>query len=148
MPHPELIPAQNHDLSLLADLMQEYYTLDGLNYSRHVTQAVESLIQSPEYGQVWLIRLSEDTIGYCVLTWWFSLEFQGKSAFLDEIYLRPNFRGQGLGSHVIDEVSEFCRQRGICALRLEVEHENQGAFKVYHRQGFKEHPRYLMSKWL
>lgn len=148
MSNLNLIPATVQDQEQLARLMQEYYALDGLVYNAQVAQAVVQLIQSPQYGQIWLVQLSQAIIGYCVLTWWFSLEFQGKSAFLDEIYLREGFRGQGLGSQIISQLADYCRQRNICALRLEVEHENQGAYHMYQGQGFVAHPRYLMSKWL
>lgn len=148
MSNLNLNPATLQDQEQLACLMQEYYALDGLLYNAQVAQALVQLIQNPQYGQIWLVQLSQEIIGYCVLTWWFSLEFQGKSAFLDEIYLREDFRGQGLGSQIIARLSDVCRQNNICALRLEVEHENQGAYQMYQRQGFLAHPRYLMSKWL
>lgn len=143
-----LVPAAAGDLPQVIAMMQAYYALDGLIYTPEVEAAVTELISRPDDGRVWLIRQGDKNVGYAVVTFWYSLEFRGPAAFLDEIYLEEQARGSGLGGEVIETLADFCRGRGIRTLRLEVEHENERAQRAYHKAAFEAHPRHLMTKWL
>lgn len=143
-----LVPAQPADLPQILTMMQAFYALDGLEYSPDVAAAVTGLLEQPEAGRVWLVQQQTRVIGYAVATFWYSLEFRGKAAFLDEIYLEDTARGQGLGGEAIEAVAAFCQSLGARSLRLEVEHENTRAQRAYHKAGFFTHPRHLMTKWL
>lgn len=144
-----LKPAQPEDIPLITTMMAEYYAMDGLDFEAEAaTQAVQNLMEEPAFGYAYLIQHEGQSAGYLVMTFWYSLEFRGRSAFIDEIYLRPDFRNLGLGSQVIESVSSACKAQGIKTLRLEVEHENTRAQAVYRKNGFEAHPRDLMTKWL
>ena len=45
-------------------------------------------------------------------------------------------------------VEDACRDLGVEALHLEVERGNTRAQTVYHKAGFADHDRYLLTKWL
>ena len=45
-------------------------------------------------------------------------------------------------------LADVCRTEGIAALHLEVERANTIAQEVYRKQGFKDHDRYLLTKWI
>jgi GNAT superfamily N-acetyltransferase len=83
-----------------------------------------------------------------VLTFGFSLEFHGRNALLDELYLREEFRGRGLGRASLVRAEEICRREGIRAVHLEVDRVNVRAQEVYRKAGYKDHDRYLLTKWL
>ncbi len=87
-------------------------------------------------------------MGYVVLTFGFSLEFKGRDAFVDEIYFRESHRGRGLGRQAIDLLVETCRSLGVRALHLEVGRENDSALEFYKRNGFVNHGRSLMTRWI
>lgn len=147
----DLQPASLAELPQVLKMMQAYYALDGLEYTPAVEAAVAGLLELPDHGQIWLVTdpvQQDQPVGYAVVTFWYSLEFQGKAAFLDEIYLEESARGQGQGGEVIEALSQFCRSLGIQTLRLEVEHENTRAQRAYEKAGFITHPRYLLTKWL
>ena len=99
-------------------------------------------------GSAYLVLLDEQLVGYFVLTFCFSLEFHGKFALLDEIYILEVFRKQKLGSAIVEFVEGVCKKMGIKALRLEVGQENQAAQSLYRTMGFKQDLRYLFTKWL
>lgn len=104
------------------------------------------LVGDASLGRVWLICTAGTAIGYMVLTLGFSLEYGGRDAFIDEIYIREPSRGQGIGTHALSFAEERCRALGVRALHLEVERANSGAYNVYRRVGFVDHDRYLMTK--
>jgi diamine N-acetyltransferase len=100
------------------------------------------------YGRIWLLELEQCPVGYLVLTFGFILEFHGKHAVIDEIYLRPNYRGHGYFKMALRFVESFCQQSKIRCLRLEVEKRNEKAQESYLRAGFRQHERLLMTKLL
>lgn len=108
---------------------------------------LELLLGREDLGGVWLICADETPVGYIVLTWGFSLEFGGRDAFVDELYIEEGCRGQGVGRQTLAFAESICRARDIQALHLEVERENVNAQAVYERVGFEKRAGYfLMSK--
>jgi GNAT superfamily N-acetyltransferase len=85
---------------------------------------------------------------YLVITFGFSLEFGGRDAFVDELYVADEARGQGLGTLALEVAEAACREAGIHALHLEVEHVNARARALYERTGYQAHDRHLMTKKL
>jgi ribosomal protein S18 acetylase RimI-like enzyme len=97
---------------------------------------------------VWLINNGDETIGYVVLTLGYSLEYHGRDAFIDEICIRESHRGKGIGAEVFKIVEATCRRLEVQALHLEVERANTRAQAFYHKVGFEDHDRYLLTKWI
>lgn len=137
------------DFSMVFALMREYYAHDRLVFEQAAAaKALRQLLREPESGRVWLIEAGAECLGYMVLCLGYSLEYHGRDAFVDEIYLREKYRGQGLGKRALQFVEEECRKLGVHALHLEVERENTVAHEVYRKHGFVDHDRYLMTKWI
>jgi GrpB-like predicted nucleotidyltransferase (UPF0157 family)/ribosomal protein S18 acetylase RimI-like enzyme len=134
------------DVDLVLSLMQEYYAHDHLAFDREQAgDALRALIAGPVLGEVWLVELAGQTIGYVALTFGFSLECGGRDAFIDELFLRASHRGQGVGTRVIRHALSRCAELGIRAVRLEVMRHNPEALRLYTRLGFEEHDRYLLT---
>ncbi len=137
------------DIDALLVLMREYYQYDGLDFREiRARSAVQALLADPSAGGIWLIEQSGESVGYCVLGTAFSLEFHGRTAFLDELYVREEWRGKGIGAQALRFIERECRMRGLHALRLEVERANRRARQVYQHAGFSPHDRDIMTKWL
>ena len=146
---PRLRFATDADLQRVLEMMCKYYAHDHLKFEeRAAEKALKRLLADETLGRVWIIHESNHPVGYFVVTFLYSLEFHGMSAFLDELYVGASHRGKGIGKRVIAYVHEYCAAQGIKALRLEVEHENTQARHLYRKTGFKEHTRYLMTMWL
>jgi ribosomal protein S18 acetylase RimI-like enzyme len=142
--------ATEPDLDTLLDLMDALYREDGsTRLSRDAAAgALRRLLGEPERGLVWLIERGGEPAGYLVLTWGFSLEFHGRDAFIDELYVAPAHRGAGLGSRAIALAERACLEHGAGALHLEVELGNERAYALYRRTGFAERGLRLMTKRL
>jgi GNAT superfamily N-acetyltransferase len=137
------------DVAALLDMMREFYALDGYPFDeRAARSALMDLVGDPTLGRVWLARAGDEPIGYVVLTLGFSLEFHGRDAFVDELYVRLDHRGQGVGKRAIALVEATCRELGVRALHLEVERSNAAALQLYRTHAFIDHDRTLLTKWL
>jgi GNAT superfamily N-acetyltransferase len=141
--------ANHSDVDLLVELMQEFYTVEHLPFHLRVArQGLQQILSNSLFGLVHLISSDGVVIGYIVLTFGFSLEFHGRDAMVDELYLREFHRGKGIGKACLQFVEEICRREGIKALHLEVERVNTRAQAVYRQAGYLDHDRYLLTKWL
>lgn len=141
--------ASHGDLDILMQFVAEFYQLDGHQFDPPtMSQALTDLIAHEQYGRVWLIAQGDRPIGYVVLTFGYSLEYHGRDAIVDEIYLQEPFRGQGIGKQTFAFVEAACRQLGIHALHLEVMTANEAAYDFYRRLGYEGRPSHFLHKWL
>jgi GNAT superfamily N-acetyltransferase len=140
-------PAERSDIATLVTFMRGLYEFDHLPFDEQATrEALEKFLSGEMPSRVWLIESNGEAIGYIVLTYGCSLEYGGKDAFLDEIYITENHRGQGAGRRALEFVEQVCRSERVEALHLAVEHENRRAQAIYLQFGFRRHERYLMTK--
>jgi GNAT superfamily N-acetyltransferase len=137
------------DLPLLTPLVQAHHEAAGFAYEEEpARQALQQLVTTARLGRVWWVDWEGAPIGYAVLTFSFSVEFQGQYAVLDEVYLLPEHQGKGHFKHLIALVEAHCWRWGVRTLRLEVETKNARAQRAYHKVGFRAHDRPLMTKRL
>jgi ribosomal protein S18 acetylase RimI-like enzyme len=137
------------NIEILIALMQELYAHERLTFEEQAARsALQLILGNDSYGQIHLIYANKAIAGYLVVTFGFSLEFRGRDAFVDELYIQEEYRGQGIGKKSLQFAEEICREQGIQALHLEVERENANAQAVYRKAGFVDHDRYLLTKWL
>ena len=59
---------------------------------------------------------------------------------LKRMYVRPEFRGTGLGRRLLVHLASHARSRGITLLRLETGHQSAAALGLYERFGFRRIP--------
>ena len=129
--------------------MQGLYEHAGMTWSRTVAErSLRELVNTPEKGGAWVIRSQGEAVGYLVLTLAFSLEFGGVFALLDELYIEPGRRGQGIGSATLRFAEVESREMGAATLRLETGKDNIDAVRFYERHGLGRDERYLMTKRL
>jgi ribosomal protein S18 acetylase RimI-like enzyme len=145
----DLKVANESDTEFLVQFIREFHELEALPFEEDIDRTVlAKLLQDDSLGKVWLIQDGSEPIGYIVLTFGYSLEFRGRDAFIDELYVRERYRGQGIGTRALQFVLEVCPSLEIQALHLEVDRKNTAAQHLYRKVGFEDHDRYLMTKWI
>lgn len=145
---PSVRPATPADLRLLIPMVRELQSHEHLPApGKEVEAALRTLLADERFGCVLVAEQAGKPVGYVLLGFGFSLEFHGRDAFVDELYVADAARGQGLGTLLLDAAEMACRARGIKALHLESGHGNPRATGLYERRGFKAHERHLMTKW-
>ena len=148
-PRIRIDPAMPRDIDELLPLMREFYAGERLPFDEVVLRrALGELWAEPLHGGAWLARVDEEAVGYVVLCCGFSLEYGGRDAFVDELYVHPVWRDRGIGNRLLNAMEAGCRAAGVAALHLEVDHDNPDGKRLYARRGFVDHQRHLMTKWL
>lgn len=146
---PDFRVAYESDVNTLLEFMRAYYSFDGHGFDcAKARAALTVLLRDANLGRAWLILDDETPVGYIVLCFGYSLEWLGRDAFIDEFYLREEFRGRGWGRKTMAFVENAAREAGIRTLHLEVVQKNVAALQVYRKIGFAEHKSTFLSKWI
>jgi ribosomal protein S18 acetylase RimI-like enzyme len=104
------------------------------------------LLSQPSAGRVWLIERGRVPVGYVALCFGFSLEWGGRDAFVDELYVEPLARRRGLGRAAVRFALAQAARHGVRAIHLEVEQTNAAARALYARLGFRSNDRRIMTR--
>ncbi|PJK14942.1 GNAT family N-acetyltransferase [Lysobacteraceae bacterium NML07-0707] len=137
------------DIECLLNAMQDFYVLEKLPWDRaRQRQLLQALLGQPESGYLLLAEQQGELAAYAVVGLCYGLEFHGRFALLDELYVLPQFQGIGLASRMLEACETAARTQGCNALRLEVSDDNPRARAIYEKRGYRVQPRRLMSYWL
>ena len=117
-------------------MSEEFYASPAVEHAVphefHV-RAFEEMMRSDDYIEGFLLMDGAVPAGYALLQKTYSREAGGLTIWIDEIYLRPAFRGKGLAKAFF----AFAETLGARRLRLEVEPENVHAVALYQKLGYR-----------
>lgn len=133
------------DRTLFLELMNEFYHSEAVLHPvpvEFMERSFAELTRSEEYLTAFLLEKADTVGGYALLSRSYSPEAGGIVIWLEELYLRPAFRGQGLGSAFLEYMKE---QVPAARYRLEVEPDNDRAKALYRRHGFEIFPYQQMK---
>lgn len=99
----------------------------------------------PRAGAVFL---AGDGDGVAVLSYAVALEHGGRVAWLDELYVVPHLRGEGLGRALLLAAVAHARSSGCKTVELEVVRGHDRAARLYLRESFHRLPRTRFSRAL
>lgn len=85
-------------------MMRRYYAEDGYPFvEADAREAVSGLIRDDNLGRLWSIQDRGRVIGYLAVTLGFSLEYRGRDAFIDELFVMEEARGKGPGARSLGD---------------------------------------------
>jgi GNAT superfamily N-acetyltransferase len=114
----QIRPATADDVATLVALMTAFYA--EANYPlppAPATRAFHTLLAEPQLGGVWLAEDAATAVGHVVLTLSYSMEYGGMRGFIDDLYVRPEARGRGIGAAMLAAVRSACVDRGGRAMQ-------------------------------
>jgi ribosomal protein S18 acetylase RimI-like enzyme len=139
--------ATQADADALTGLIRKYYEFDQIPFHEEEIRAgLAVFLGEPAQWRAWLIQQDQNSVGYMILSMGVDLEVGGPLGTITDLYLEPEWRGQGIGRKALGFLEDFCREEGLKALELQVERDNSEAFALYHSFGFHPHDRIPMSK--
>jgi len=125
-------------LELLAVQLEEHDIVLG---TERLAAAVDGCLADPTRGRIFVARSADGTIGVAYMSLAWVLEHGGRTAWLDELYVRPAHRERGVGTALLRAVLDAARAAGAAAVDLEVESSHARAAALYERHGFRRHQR-------
>jgi GNAT superfamily N-acetyltransferase len=138
--------ARPADVPELVELMTDFYAEAGFPLPPEpAMRTFAALLDDPRLGRVWMMEADGEPAGYVVLTVSFSMEYGGLRGFIDDLFVRPGFRGRGLAAAALDELRSTAETLGVRALLVEVGPHNATAQRVYRRIGLDDTGHVLLS---
>lgn len=118
------------------EMAENFYNSDAVSHKipkENFKSAFESAINNNPYIKLYILEIEGIIAGYAAIAVTFTTEGGGKTVWLDELYIKPEHRGKGLGRELIG----FLKSDGIIKrIRLEITPENEKAKKLYISEGF------------
>ena len=136
------------DKDVYLEMTGEFYTSDAVVHDipkEHCEATFEELMRSDQYAKAYILEEEGKTAGYVLLSKTFSQEAGGLVLWVEELYLRPEFQGKGLGSKVLTQMDQLLGKQ-VRRLRLETEPDNERARDLYCRLGYSALPYLQMIK--
>jgi GNAT superfamily N-acetyltransferase len=129
----------------LNDLIQrQFEEHDILITGDILVSAIHEVLVRSELGFFVIAKENEQIIGLAAVSFVWTLEYGGRSAWLDELYVLPEHRGQGIGGLLLEKVVEEAQREECRAIDLEIKEEHRRAERLYEKKGFK---RLMRSRW-
>ena len=104
---------------------------------------IENCLHNRQYLEGYVFEQGRQLLGYGMLAKSFSTEFGKPCIWIEDLYVKEQYRGAGIGSAFLKFVAK--KYEG-CILRLEVEEENERAIHVYEKCGFSVLPYMEMKR--
>jgi ribosomal protein S18 acetylase RimI-like enzyme len=131
-------PCSPKDHGTLLKFIIAYYRFDKIPFQRKsLEQGLHTLLRNLSLGKAWLMECHKKPVGYAIVTYNFDLEYGGVEAMLTDLYVDKRCRNNGIGSLALYEIEDFCRERGIRTIELQVQHHNKSAETFYRKAGFR-----------
>lgn len=137
---PAMRKIERTDRDVFIEMGKEFYAseavLADIDVSYHEA-AFDELMRSDEYLECYIFEDGKTACGYALLNKTYSREAGGRVIWIEELYVRREYRNKGIGSDFFEWLFENCP---AARYRLETEPENVRACKLYSRLGFEPLP--------
>lgn len=135
-----------NDKTEIIDMMREFYSSEAVstNGSDEIFATdFEKCTDDSPYVEGYVFEKEKIILGYAMIAKSFSTEFGKSCIWLEDLYVKKDFRGKGIIPKFIKYIENLYPNT---ILRLEAEEENTHAVHVYEKAGFTRLPYLEMKK--
>ncbi len=137
MPEIEIRVATEDDVPLVLSLIKELAEYERLSHEVVVTEEMlrDSLFEERRVAEVVLGYLGDDPAGFALFFHNFSTFLGKPGIYLEDLYVKPEFRGAGVGRALLVYLAKLARERGCGRLEWWVLDWNEPAIRFYKALG-------------
>jgi GNAT superfamily N-acetyltransferase len=139
-------PMTDNDKLNVLEMMRVFYASPAIytNGSEEIfLNDIENCVNYNPYLEGYIFESTNDIQGYAMVAKSFSTEFGKPCIWIEDLYIKEEYRGSGIGSMFMDFIT---KKYTDCIYRLEVEEENERAVKLYEKSGFSVLPYMEMKR--
>ena len=139
-------PMKAEDKEAVLSMMRVFYTSPAVHTdgSEEIFSAdIDNCVNDNPFLEGYMIENDGVAKGYAIIAKSFSTEFGKTCIWIEDLYIKEELRGLGIGKTVLDFITSRYKD---CIFRLEVEEENARAVRLYTKCGFAPLPYMEMKK--
>ena len=142
----EIRPALPADVPALLALVRRYWEFEGIEGfdALRVELTLQRLLATPALGAAWVAGAGGTLAGYLIAVHVLSIEHQGLMAEIDEFFVLPQARAQGIGAQLLAAAERALAARGCVRLQLQLGVGNAAARAFYERRGYASRRGYAL----
>lgn len=127
--------ATENDFEEIINLFSEFAAFE--KQPDKMVNTLEKMKTESAFFHCFVAVTHEGTIvGYA--TYFFAyFTWVGKSLYMDDLYVKPEFRGRGIGTQLIKAVIAYAKEAKCAKVRWQVSHWNTPAIEFYNSLGAK-----------
>jgi len=131
--------ATTADIPQLGELLDILFTqeVDFIPDRAKQERGLRLIIEQPEVGRILVARDGREVIGMVNLLFTVSTAEGGKVILLEDMVVRPQRRGAGIGLALVEAAIAFAGEQGFLRITLLTDEENNQAQWFYGRAGFR-----------
>lgn len=136
------------DLPHLADLLAELFALesDFVPEREKQLRGLQLVLDNPETGRLFVLRIGGEVAGMANALITVSTAEGGRVLLLEDVIVRREHRGGGLGRKLVEHVLEWAKQQGMTRVTLLADRDNHAALDFYRRLGFESSHMTVLRK--
>ena len=133
----ELRLAGSQDVAEIVAFIRELAEYEKLAHEMVATEEMihESLFGPQPSAEVVIASVDERAAGFALFFTNFSTFLGRPGLYLEDLFVRPAFRGHGIGKALLQYLAEIARTRGYGRMEWSVLDWNQSAIDFYERMG-------------
>ncbi|MFO0900284.1 MAG: GNAT family N-acetyltransferase [Pirellulales bacterium] len=130
------------DVPALADLLAVLYAQEAEFIFERTTQerGLRLILAAPALGQIFVARDEERLLGMVNLLFTISTAEGAPACWLEDVVVRPESRGVGIGGQLVEHAIDYARRHGFRRISLLTDRTNEAAQRFYARHGFVSSP--------
>ena len=127
------------DLDDMAELLTELFTQEEDFHPERDKQlaGLRLILENPEIGQLFVLRTNGHVIGMANALITVSTAEGKNVVILEDVIVKPAFRGKKLGRRLIDSIYKWAKERGFSRITLLTDKSNKNAQRFYAHMGFE-----------
>jgi len=135
---PRVREARNTDIPGMVELLGHLFKqeADFVPAPEKQRRALKLILAQPAMGRVFVLTQGTELLGMISLLFTISTAEGGKAAWLEDLVIRPDKRGKGLGTRLLRAAIDWAQREGLARITLLTDTDNKGARSLYSRHGF------------
>lgn len=129
---------ENKDKEIFISMVKEFYQSKAVLHSiptDNMINTYNEIMADSAYTKAYIMEDNKDVVGYCLISLTYSNEVGGLVVWIEELYIKDEFRGMGYGSEFLEFIKEKFADQAK-RFRLEVSNDNKSAQSLYLHKGY------------
>ncbi len=132
-------PATLEDLEDLAELLRDLFEKesDFTPDTQKQLRGLQLIIENPNRGRIFVMRNHSRIVGMVNLLFTISTAEGGFVLLLEDLVIKEEFRGAGLGTRLLNHAIQFAKEKDFLRITL-LTHPDNPVMEFYRKNGFRQ----------